>query len=260
MTTNLKANVYNQNGDKINQLDLNPKIFGLVPKESVIHQATLAQMANSRYAIAHTKLKSEVRGGGKKPWQQKGTGRARHGSTRSPLWVGGGVIFGPRNIKNFSQKINKKMKTKALFMCLSDKMQNNLLTILDNLKLEKGKTKEIVGVIKNLKDVLEIKKLRNKKIKGKENIENTKIDAKEKKENKFNIKKYKLSLLIILPKSDGLIFNAGRNLTGIKITTAESLNVLDLLKYEKIILLEECLAIIEKKHKKNLNFQDTISK
>ena len=133
-STILKAQVFRQTGEKIKELELNAKIFGVEVKESVVHQVIVAQMANSREAIAHTKLKSEVRGGGKKPWAQKGTGRARHGSSRSPIWVGGGVTFGPRNIRNFSQKINKKMKTKALFMCLSDKVANNLLTVLDDVK------------------------------------------------------------------------------------------------------------------------------
>ena len=226
----IKTQIYTQTGEKIKELELNSKIFGLAPKESVVHQVAVAQMANSREPIAHTKLKSEVRGGGKKPWRQKGTGRARHGSSRSPIWVGGGITFGPRNIRNFSQKVNKKMKTKALFMCLSDKAQNNLLTILDNLKLEQGKTKEIVDIIKNIKNILNLKTA--------------------KKENKFDIKKYKLSLLIVLPKYDKLVLNAARNLIGIKIITADSLNVLDLLKYEKIIILEQGIEVIEKTYLK----------
>src|SRR3989344_9356488 len=96
-STILKAQVFRQTGEKIKELELNPAIFGIDVKESVVHQVVMAQMANSREAIAHTKLKSEVRGGGRKPWAQKGTGLARHGSSRSPIWVGGGVTFGPRN-------------------------------------------------------------------------------------------------------------------------------------------------------------------
>ena len=240
-STILKAQVFRQTGEKIKALELNAKIFGVEVKESVVHQVIVAQMANSREAIAHTKLKSEVRGGGKKPWAQKGTGRARHGSSRSPIWVGGGVTFGPRNIRNFSQKINKKMKTKALFMCLSDKVANNLLTVLDDVKIETGKTKEIVGVIKNLKDILN---LSHRKHKSTENTK-TQLQAGQEK-HKFDIKKYKLSLLIILPKSDRMIFNATRNLMGIKVVTADSLNVFDLLKYERVLLTEECLPVIEK--------------
>lgn len=238
----IKTQVYSQTGQKLKELELNPKIFGVAVKESVVHQVVMAQMANARESIAHTKLKSEVRGGGKKPWAQKGTGRARHGSSRSPIWVGGGITFGPRNIRNFSQKVNKKMKTKALFMCLSDKVKNNLLTILDNIKIETGKTKEVVGVIKNLKEILDIKKNKQSAVNGQQITE----AKQETEKQKFDIKKYKLSLLIILPKSDKLIFNAVRNLIGIKVATADSLNVLDLLKYEKIMLTEECLPVIEK--------------
>lgn len=228
-SNNLKTKVYSQEGQETKELELNPKIFAVTPKESVLHQVAIAQMANSRESIAHTKLKSEVSGGGKKPWRQKGTGRARHGSSRSPIWVGGGITFGPRNIRNFSQKVNKKMKTKALFMCFSDKTNHSALTILDNLKLEQGKTTELVKVIKNLKTVLALK------TKSEKNIDKS-----------FDLKKHKLSLLIIIDKSDKLIFNAGSNLQGLKITTAGSLNVLDLLKYEKVLITEKSLAIMEK--------------
>lgn len=232
-TANLKTQVYTQTGEKVKELELNPKIFAVTPKESVLHQVATAQMANSRESIAHTKNKSEVSGGGKKPWRQKGTGRARHGSSRSPIWVGGGITFGPRNIRNFSQKVNKKMKTKALFMCFSDKTNNSALTILDNLTLTKGKTNELVKVIKNLKTVLALK------TKSEKNINKS-----------FDLKKHKLSLLIIIDKSDKLIFNAGSNLMNLKITTADSLNVLDLLKYEKVLMTEACLAVMEKTYLK----------
>ncbi|MBU4482340.1 50S ribosomal protein L4, partial [Patescibacteria group bacterium] len=142
--------VYNSSGERIKEIELNSKIFGIEIKNSVVHQVAVAQMANSRVAIAHTKDRSEVRGGGVKPWKQKGTGRARHGSTRSPIWVGGGVTFGPTKDRNFSKKVNKKQKTKALFMCLSDKANNDLFILLDELNLENGKTQELIGVIKNL--------------------------------------------------------------------------------------------------------------
>ncbi|HPA25654.1 MAG TPA: 50S ribosomal protein L4 [bacterium] len=232
-SNNLKTKVYSQEGQEVKELELNPKIFAVTPKESVLHQVAVAQMANSRQPIAHTKLKSEVRGGGKKPWRQKGTGRARHGSSRSPIWVGGGIIFGPRNIRNFSQKVNKKMKTKALLMCFSDKLNHNVLTILDNLNLSQGKTNELIKIIKNLKTVLALT------TKSEKNINKS-----------FDIKKHKLSLLIIIDKSDKIIFNAGSNLMNLKITTADSLNVLDLLKYEKVLMTEACLAVMEKTYLK----------
>ncbi|MFH1456670.1 MAG: 50S ribosomal protein L4 [Patescibacteria group bacterium] len=221
---NLKIQVFSQNGEKIKEIELNSKIFGVEVKSSVIHQVVVAQMANSRVAIAHTKDRSEVSGGGIKPWRQKGTGRARHGSNRSPLWVGGGVTFGPTKDRNFSKKVNQKQKTKALFMCLSDKVNNSLFILLDKLNISEGKTKEIISVLKSLRDVLKLKIA----------------------EKNFDIKKYKLSLLIVLEKSDKKAFNATRNLTGVKITTADSLNVLDLLKYKNILITEESLEIITK--------------
>jgi large subunit ribosomal protein L4 len=226
-STNLKIKVYSQDGKETKELALNPAVFGVAVKESVVHQVMVAQMANSRVAIAHTKTRAEVRGGGRKPWKQKGTGRARHGSTRSPIWVGGGVTFGPRSDRNFSQKVNKKMKTKALFMCLSDKVNNNLMTMVEGLNLAAGKTKEAVELVKNFKEILNLK-------------------TKKSADKKFDIKNYKLSLLVVLSKSDKNIFRAGRNLAGLKVATADSLNVVDLLKYKNIIISEEALGVIEK--------------
>ena len=158
-----KYPVYNVKAEKVREVDLNPAVFGVEVKESVVHQVAVAQRANARTAIAHTKTRGEVRGGGAKPWRQKGTGRARHGSNRSPIWVGGGITFGPRKDRNFSQKVNKKMKRKALFMCLANKANENLLFLLDKLVLEDGKTREMVDVLKSLKKVLRLKETRNKK-------------------------------------------------------------------------------------------------
>jgi len=109
----MKYQVHNTKGEEVKEVELNPAIFGVEVKESVVHQVAIAQMANRRKILAHAKDRSEVKGGGRKPWKQKGTGRARHGSIRSPLWVGGGVTFGPSKLRNFSQKVNKKMKKKS---------------------------------------------------------------------------------------------------------------------------------------------------
>jgi len=248
-TKKLTTQVFSQTGEKVKEIELNSKIFNVDIKESVVHQVAVAQMANSRVAIAHTKDRSEVSGGGIKPWRQKGTGRARHGSNRSPLWVGGGVTFGPTKDRNFSKKVNQKQKTKALFMCLSDKVNNNLFILLDKLNLEEGKTKEVAEVIKNLVDVLKLKEIKKREKRKEKQVNSVNLVNSEKKEagkHKFDIKNYKLSLLIILPKFDKKIFNAGRNLTGIKITTADSLNVVDLLKFEKVLIIEKSLDVIEK--------------
>ncbi len=155
----MKVTVYNQKGEEKEKIDLIKDIFGLRINLDLIHQALVTQLANSRQSIAHTKDRSEVSGGGKKPWRQKGTGRARHGSTRSPIWIGGGITFGPRKEKNYSKKINKKAKRKALLMVLSSKFKDNELIIVDNLKLKKYKTKEGVEILNNFKKIINQKSI-----------------------------------------------------------------------------------------------------
>ena len=152
----IKYDMYSQTGEKIKQVDLNPAIFGVELNNTLVHQAAVAQMSNARNVLAHTKDRSEESGGGKKPWRQKGTGRARHGSSRSPIWIGGGGTFGPTKNRNFSKKINKKKKSKALFMCLSDRVNDKDLVLLDQLVTKENKTKEFVALIKNLKDLLNL--------------------------------------------------------------------------------------------------------
>ena len=244
-----KYPVYNINAEKIKEVELNPKIFEVPVKEAVVHQVAVAQMANARKNIAHTKTRGEVRGGGVKPWRQKGTGRARHGSNRSPIWVGGGITFGPTKEKNFVKKVNKKMRRKAIFMCLTDKINNNLLILLDKLDLENGKTKDIIKVIQNLKELLKLEPIKKKE--NKKTPETQKIQKKQDANKKFDIKKHKLSLLVVLPKSDKKIFRAGRNLEGVKVITADSLNVIDMLQYKKIIMAEAGLKVIQKTYLKN---------
>ena len=129
----MKVKVYNQNKDEVGEIQLPKEIFEIEINSDLIHQVVLAQEGNRRQGTAQAKMRGEVRGGGKKPWRQKGTGRARHGSTRSPLWRGGGVTFGPRADKNYKKKISKKMGRKALFMVLSAKAKDNLILVLDNL-------------------------------------------------------------------------------------------------------------------------------
>ncbi len=253
MAKELKIKIYSQNGNVVKETELNPEIFGVAVKESVVHQVAVAQMANARVAIADTKDRSEVRGGGKKPWRQKGTGRARQGSIRSPLWKGGGVVFGPKSARNFSQKINKKMKRKALFMCLSDKVNNNFLVVIDQLKLTAGKTKEIIEVVKSFKEILKLKQINRKNKFAVVDSAEVKQDLKkENKKNSFDIKKYKMSLLVVLPQSHKDAKLALRNLVGVKMVLADSLNVWDLLHYEKVLMPEECLDIFEKTYLKKV--------
>ena len=146
----MKYTIYNQEGKKSGESLLPKEVFNVKINTDLVHQVVVAQMANRRRVIAHTKDRSEVRGGGRKPWRQKGTGRARHGSIRSPLWRGGGVTFGPTKFRVFKKEIPKKIKRKALFMVLSVKAKNNLLILLEDIKLEKLKTKLIAELLKKL--------------------------------------------------------------------------------------------------------------
>lgn len=148
----MKTETYNIKGEKAGTTELPENIFGVDWKPALVKQVYAGEMANLRKPWAHTKNRGEVAGGGKKPWRQKGTGRARHGSTRSPLWVGGGISHGPRNERDYSVKINKKMKRGALFSLLSRKLKDKELVLVDNFGLKKPKTKEVFSVLKNLRD------------------------------------------------------------------------------------------------------------
>lgn len=216
----MKIPVYNIAGEKIKEAELDPRIFGVKPKTAVLHQVVVAQQNNGRQVLAHTKGKGEVRGGGKKPWRQKGTGRARHGSIRSPLWRGGGITFGPTSERNFSQKVNKKQKQLALAMCLSDKAAGGFLAVFDKLELASGKTKDLNNLVKNLKS----------KIQGLNQMKKT---------------------LIVLDKNDEKIINASLNLKNISVVLADSLNCVALLKHDGLMASEAAVKVIEKHYQKN---------
>lgn len=211
----MEYSIFNQEGEKIGKIDLPEEIFGIEFNPDLVHQVVVAQMANKRTPIAHTKTRAEVSGGGRKPWPQKGLGRARHGSIRSPIWKGGGVVFGPRKEKVFKKKIPKKMKRKALFCVLSEKMRQNLLLIFETLKIEKPKTKLFSTFLK----------------KWKEKIEN--FDGK--------------SILIAIPKKEKNIILATRNLPRVKTVLVENLNVLDLLSFKYLILTKEGIEILKER-------------
>lgn len=149
----MKAALYNQAGKDIGKVDLPENIFGVKWNADLVHQVVTAEQSNLRAPVAHAKGRSEVAGGGKKPWKQKGTGRARHGSTRSPIWVGGGITHGPTKERNFTKKINAKMKTKALFAVLSEKLRNNEILFLDSLTLSEAKTKSASTALKSLASI-----------------------------------------------------------------------------------------------------------
>lgn len=155
----METQVYNQKGKSVGSLKLPEQVFGLKWNADLVHQVVTAMQANARTPVAHVKTRGEVRGGGRKPWKQKGTGRARHGSSRSPIWVGGGVTHGPRNEKIYAQKINKKMKIQALFTVLSKKFKNGEILFVEDLSMKNIKTKDAVSVLKDLSTVTGFEKI-----------------------------------------------------------------------------------------------------
>lgn len=203
-----KAKVYNEKGEAVKDIELSPAIFSIKINPTVVQQVVLALQANSRLNLAHTKTRGEVRGGGRKPWKQKGTGRARHGSIRSPLWVGGGVTFGPRNDRNFSQKINKKMKRKALLMTLSDRAASEAIKVLENIDFNEFKTSRIATLLKKLET------------------------------NK--------SVLLVSDKANLKLAKSVANLPKVEMIEARNLNALDVAKYQHLLILESALEKIEK--------------
>lgn len=158
----MESVIYNQTGKTAGKITLPEAVFGVPWNADLVHEVVRLMNSNSRTPIAHTKTRGEVRGGGKKPWKQKGTGRARHGSTRSPIWVGGGIAHGPRNDKNFSRKINKKVKTKALHMILSRKLKDGEILFIDTLSLNTPKTADAKKIIAALSRIKGYEKLTTK--------------------------------------------------------------------------------------------------
>ncbi|MEI6660264.1 MAG: 50S ribosomal protein L4 [bacterium] len=155
----METQVYNQKGKAVGKLELPESIFGLPWNGDLVHQVVHAMQANARTPVAHAKGRSEVRGGGRKPWKQKGTGRARHGSSRSPIWRGGGVTHGPDKDKIYTQKINKKMRAKALYTVLSEKLRRGQIIFLEELTLKNIKTKDAVTVMNDLSKISGFEKI-----------------------------------------------------------------------------------------------------
>lgn len=204
-----KIKLYNQAGEESGELELNEKVFGIEPNEALVHQVYLALEANARQPWAHAKDKGDVRGGGRKPWRQKGTGRARHGSIRSPLWKGGGVTFGPLKIRNYKQKINKKMNKRAVSMCLTDKAINAGLIVLEEIK-SAGKTKPMAELRKKLPGA------------GK-------------------------ATLLLTGKEDEKLNLATRNIPKLDMQRAADVNVADLLHHQYVITTKDGIKVLEKR-------------
>src|SRR3989344_1710305 len=204
----MKATVYNQEGKEVGTMELPAKLFEVELNPDLVHQVMVAQLANARQVSAHTKTRGEVSGGGRKPWPQKHTGRARHGSIRSPIWVGGGVAHGPRTERNFTKKINKKMRRKALCMVLGEKAKKNFLVLLEDLKMKKGKPKELVSLLHKLP-----------------------CDGKR--------------TLIVLPTRDEELIRAGNNLALARTAQARELNLLDVLQTAYLVMPKDTLQTLE---------------
>lgn len=159
----MEAKVYDTKAKETGTISIPESLFGLPWNSDLVHQVATSLNSKIRKNVAHTKNRSEVRGGGKKPWQQKGTGRARHGSTRSPIWVGGGITHGPRNEENFDRKVSKKMKAKALFVILSRKYKDGEILFVDSLSFTEPKTKLAISAMKGLSGVKGFEKIFAKK-------------------------------------------------------------------------------------------------
>jgi len=158
----METTLYNQKGQEAGKLTIPESIFGLPWNADLVHQVVVAMTSSMRHPIANTKTRGEVSGGGKKPWQQKGTGRARHGSTRSPIWVGGGIAHGPRKEKNYDRKINKKAKTKALYTILSQKMRDGEILFVENLSFGMPKAKDAKATLISLSKINGFEKIATK--------------------------------------------------------------------------------------------------
>jgi large subunit ribosomal protein L4 len=204
----MKATVYKNDAKVGGSVELPENIFNLPWNADLVHLVTVAMQANARQVTAHAKDRGEVSGGGKKPWRQKGTGRARHGSTRSPIWVGGGAAHGPKKEKNYSQKINKKARTLALFTVLSKKMRDGEIVFVEDFSFAKNKTKEAAISLKKLSTVSGLSKLAYKK------------------GNRA---------LVAAPAGNATLLRVFGNIPSVRIAETRNLNPLDVLSYQYII-------------------------
>ena len=201
-----KIDVYDINGKKVKELELNEAVFGIEPNEAVVHSVLVNYLANQRQGTQSTKTRAEVRGGGKKPWRQKGTGRARQGSIRAPQWIKGGIALGPKP-RSYKYTVNKKEKRLAIKSVLSSKVIEKELTVVDKLELKEIKTKSMVKALTALK------------VEGK--------------------------TLIIVPEKNTNVVMSARNIEGVKTITANNINVFDLLKYNNLILPVDTVKKLE---------------
>ena len=200
------VSVYNMEGSEVDKIDLNDKVFAVNVNEHLIHMAVTLQLANKRQGTQKAKTRSEVRGGGKKPWKQKGTGHARQGSIRAPQWKGGGVVFAPVP-RDYSFKMNKKEKANAMKSALTSRVNEDKFLVMDSLKFDEIKTKKMVSVL----DALKVKK----------------------------------ALVILDGEDNANVALSARNIEGVKAITTNTINVYDILKYETVIITKSAVSKIE---------------
>ena len=201
-----KVDVLSIDGKKVKELELNENVFGIEPNENVVHSVVVNYLANQRQGTQNTKTRAEVSGGGRKPWRQKGTGRARQGSIRAPQWIKGGIALGPRS-RSYTYKVNKKEKRLAIKSILSSKVSSNELVVVDKLQLKEIKTAEMVKIFANLK------------VEGK--------------------------ALVLLPENNENVQKSARNIEGVKTLTVNTINAYDLLKYSKLVITEDTVKKLE---------------
>ena len=201
-----KMDVYDVEGKKVSTVDLNEEIFGIEPNEAVVHSVLVNFLANQRQGTQSTKTRAEVRGGGRKPWRQKGTGRARQGSIRAPQWIKGGIALGPKP-RSYKYQVNKKEKRLAIKSCLSSKVLENQLVVVDSLPFKEIKTKEMAKTLTNLK------------VEGK--------------------------TLILLPEKNETVQKSARNIEGVKTTLVNTINVYDLFKYNNLVVTLDTVKKLE---------------
>lgn len=220
----MEAKVYNQEGKKKGSIELPEVVFGLPWNGDLVHQVMMGMISNKRAPVAHTKGRGDVSGGGRKPWKQKGTGKARHGSRRSPIWKGGGITFGPTNEKNFEKKINKKMKVKALYTLLSEKLRSNEILFIDALPFAETKSSVAKKVLRNLSTISGFEGMDSKK---------------------------KNSAGIYLTKKDNEVSRSFSNFGNVAIFDMKNMNPLDISKYKYVVVTDpkESIKFLESKLK-----------
>ena len=201
-----KVDVYDIKGKKVSEIELKEEIFGIEPNEAIIHSVLINYQANQRQGTQSTKTRAEVSGGGKKPWRQKGTGRARQGSTRAPQWIKGGIALGPKP-RSYTYKVNKKEKRLAVKSVLSSKVADNELVVVDKLAFDEIKTKAMATALTNLK------------VEGK--------------------------ALILLPEKNENVQKSARNIEGVKTSLVNTINIYDLLKYTKLVVTVDTIKKLE---------------